>query len=189
MSTIDVTDIIGEAFNDLTVIEYVRSQPRKKAKGNEYFYLCRCKCGKEKIFRRSNLRFGHSKSCGCFKRKKGKDNPCWVGHGEISGRMWGSIKNKAEVRDLKFNITIEQVWERFQKQKGKCALSGLPLTLESHKECYAEKTASLDRIDNTKGYEKSNIQWLHKDVNWMKGKFKTERFVELCSLISNHKGE
>ena len=67
---------------------------------------------------------------------------------------------------------------KFQEQGGKCALTGIPLTF------HPERTASLDRIDNELGYERGNIQWLHKDINWMKGTFSPERFIELCRLVA-----
>ena len=38
------------------------------------------------------------------------------------------------------------------------------------------KTASLDRIDSSKGYTEDNIQWVHKDVNQMKMDLPEQRF-------------
>lgn len=187
MNTFDITDIVGKQFHDLTVVEHVRTEPRKSARGNSYFYLCRCKCGKEVVVVRCNLRHGHTRSCGCKKKARGKQSKCWTGYGEISGRFWAHIKRHADDRDLKFSITIEDAWKQFQKQNARCALSGLPLILESNKAVgYSKKTASLDRIDNNLGYTKDNIQWLHKDVNWMKGKFETDRLLDLCFLITEH---
>ena len=48
------------------------------------------------------------------------------------------------------------------------------------------RTASLDRIDSSKGYVPGNIQWVHKDVNWMKGSFTQEYFVNICKKISKN---
>ena len=48
------------------------------------------------------------------------------------------------------------------------------------------QTASLDRIDPTKGYIEGNIQWVHKDVNRMKMDFTETRFLELVNLIANN---
>ena len=49
-------------------------------------------------------------------------------------------------------------------------------------------SASLDRIDNTKGYVAGNVQWLHKDINWMKGRFTQPRFLALCRAVALHRG-
>jgi hypothetical protein len=51
------------------------------------------------------------------------------------------------------------------------------------------QTASLDRIDNNKGYTKDNIQWLHKNINLMKHCFDQKYFIELCNLISEKNKE
>ncbi len=54
-ATIDLT---GQTFGALTVIE--QCERKKKAT----LWRCRCSCGKEAIVQASNLRSGHSKSCG-----------------------------------------------------------------------------------------------------------------------------
>ena len=56
-------------------------------------------------------------------------------------------------------------------------------SIEEHKNGYT--TASLDRIDSSKGYTKSNIQWVHKDINKMKSDFSMLRFLELCYAVLN----
>lgn len=48
---------------------------------------------------------------------------------------------------------------------------------------YEEQTASLDRIDSSKGYIPGNVQWVHKDVNKMKLALSEKRLLELCTLI------
>lgn len=56
--------MIGEQFGRLTVISFVgRDKYRNK------FYLCKCKCGTEKIIFRSSLKTGATKSCGCLNKE------------------------------------------------------------------------------------------------------------------------
>ena len=45
------------------------------------------------------------------------------------------------------------------------------------------QTASLDRIDSTKSYNVGNVQWVHKDINFMKGSLSENKFIEYCNLI------
>jgi hypothetical protein len=47
-------------------------------------------------------------------------------------------------------------------------------------------TASIDRIDSSKGYILGNIQWVHKDVNFMKRTYSQEYFVKMCKLITEN---
>jgi len=85
-------------------------------------------------------------------------------------------------RNLKFEIDKEYVWELFENQNGKCALSGIDIVLDvgSRKR---EQTASLDRIDSSKGYIKGNVQWVHKDVNSMKMDYTEDYFIDMCKRI------
>lgn len=50
------------------------------------------------------------------------------------------------------------------------------------------QTASIDRIDNSKGYIVGNVQWVHKQVNFMKGTMKQKEFIKFCKLISSKCG-
>ncbi len=53
--------MIGKVFGRWTVIKYDH-----KDKYSNKYYLCRCKCGIEKIVFRGGLISGDSKSCGCY---------------------------------------------------------------------------------------------------------------------------
>ena len=79
---------------------------------------------------------------------------------------------------LEFSITLEYLWELYQKQDGRCAYTNMPITFKAH-------TASVDRIDSSLGYVEGNIQWLHKDINMMKRHYSEEYFKKLCNLVSS----
>ena len=116
----------------------------------------------------------------------------WKGYKDISGDFWRTLKYAAVKKGRDFNLTIEYIWELFEKQKGLCNLSGLPIYLETslgsvNKNGYQKRTASLDRIDSSKGYIIGNVQWLHKDINQMKSNRKDDEFVELCRAVTLYK--
>lgn len=100
----------------------------------------------------------------------------------IIGTVFNNIKKGAKERGIEFEITIEDIGDLFEKQKNKCALSGIELFL---KKDYLDitATASLDRIDSGKGYTVDNIQWVHKDINFMKRHFEETYFLDLCNKI------
>ena len=50
-------------------------------------------------------------------------------------------------------------------------------------EPFCKKTASVDRIDSNKGYEKGNIQIVHKIVNRMKWSLNQKAFIWFCKKI------
>ena len=77
---------------------------------------------------------------------------------------------------------MEEMWEQWLIQDGKCKLTGKKLLLHTRKG--NNTTASLDRIDSSKGYTKDNIQWIHKDIQRMKTNFDNEYFIEICKKVS-----
>lgn len=163
----------GAKFGQLIVLYKVR-----KTK-HGWRWLCECSCGNVKEILQGNL--GQTKSCGCYVwSASGSNNVTWVGVGELSGARWNSIKQSALKRGLKLEITINQAWDLFEKQKRRCALSGLPLMMG------LGLTASIDRIDNNTGYIYDNVQWVHKEINFMKGVLPQSRFLELCDRIANN---
>jgi len=46
-------------------------------------------------------------------------------------------------------------------------------------------TASLDRIDSSKGYIEGNVQWVHKMVNMSKQQYTQEEFINMCIAVAN----
>ena len=73
----------------------------------------------------------------------------------------------------------------YYKQKGLCALSGVPLThIRGNGQC--PTNISIDRIDSSKGYEIDNIQLVSYMVNIMKNKFTKEELVWWCKQIIKH---
>src|SRR5206468_3884446 len=90
----------------------------------------------------------------------------------------------ARKRNLSFSITLDNIWKLFIKQNGKCAMSGIKLILG--KTLSSEYTASLDRIDSTKGYHIENVQWVHKRLNFMKSDTPEKDFFEWVYRINQN---
>ena len=147
---------------------------------------CRCECGNVVYVKSGSLRIGNNTTCGCKVTQIGERNSRWKGKGKISGSWWANFtrtaKSRTCVKKSKFEITIDYVWELYQQQDGKCALSGVPIAF-SDTNYSNNTTASLDRIDSNKGYIKGNVQWLHKDVNKMKSDMDQDSFLQLCKQV------
>jgi hypothetical protein len=172
---------IGNRFGKLTVIKYNKSSTGGR------LYECKCDCGKVALVTASKLKTGWTKSCGCLSvhNKKG-NNFAWKGYGEISKRYFDSLKIGAERRNIQFDITIRQMWDLFLKQNRKCALTGYELKFNSHSRI-SDGTASLDRIDSSKCYTVENIQWVHKDINYMKSDYDQNYFLKLIKDICDYR--
>lgn len=97
-------------------------------------------------------------------------------------RFFNKIKKCAKSRNIPFNVSIEYLQTLFDSQNYKCALSGIDIYIETSR----IKTASLDRIDSSKGYIEGNVQWVHKDINNMKMGLDENSFIFYCKKISRN---
>lgn len=143
-------------------------------------WYCRCKCGKRKLINTASLIRGLTESCGWCERVN------FVGYGEISGAWWRKVKRRAEAHRYEFRITPKYIWNLFLKQDRKCALTGIPLVFIRNADKGVIQTASVDRIDSTKGYVKGNMQIIHKRLNRIKSVLNNEEFIMWCKLVYEH---
>jgi len=150
----------------------------------------KCFCGKIFETKVGSVLQGLTKSCGCLcKTGPNIHSHKWNGYEGISGSFWNVIKHGAKIRKLEFRITIQDAWELFEKQNRKCALSDMDISFSKTQKEQNTTTASLDRIDSSKGYTKDNIQWVHKTVNIMKNKFIEKDFINICKRITENKNK
>lgn len=102
--------------------------------------------------------------------------------GSVRVAWYNSFSKSAISRGLDWEISIEFIDALYEMQGGECALTGMPI---GWSEQYWDHTASIDRIDNERGYWPDNVQLVHKQVNMMRGSLEIERFVELCKLVAD----
>lgn len=79
----------GKRFGKLEVVSFYESKPRlNRRHGTLVYWNCRCDCGKTRIVLGSDLRKGHTKSCGCLKY----NNNGWAGIAGSNHPAWKSGK-------------------------------------------------------------------------------------------------
>lgn len=187
-------NLVGKVFYRLTVIKLTND-----SRGGSKVWMCLCECGNTCYVTTRHLnRKNHIvKSCGCLKleldSKRGKNHPEFKGYEGISQKFWNThvirsakgTGGKYSRKPLEVTITKEYMWDLFLKQKGLCNLSGLVITLPEH---YRDGmfTASIDRIDSSKGYIVGNVQWVHKHINLMKNCFDQTYFIDMCKNIAKN---
>ena len=149
-----------------------------------------CKCGYTANVSAYAISRESSKGClSCDQASRlGESNNSWKGFGEVPGSFTQRYRRKGE-KDVKFKweTTEEELNDIYLKQDRKCALSGLTISFKNQNKNWIgyKCTASLDRIDSSKGYNKENIQLLHKDINIMKNIHPVDYFQELCRAVSS----
>lgn len=174
----------GQQISNLKVIKRTNPEERGHSK-----WLCKCICGKEKIIGSRYLldKRNKNKACGCIKNPNKEKHPSWKGFGEISGAYWYKLSYGAKIRKKEFTITIENAWNLFLCQNRRCKLSGVELTFtHSYIKDFKNQTASLDRIDSSKGYTEDNVQWIHKDIQTMKMDQSDEKFIYWSKLVAKN---
>lgn len=173
-------DLTDKEFGELTVIKYSRAGTRGiKSKRPTVIYLCRCSCGNTVEVCAEYLTNGETSSCGCKKIgiwTHSKNGPCTIKNYLKKIKQWGKKRNKS----FDSSITVENLQKLLEQQNYKCAISGLPITLE------ISRTASLDRKDSSKPYTIDNVQWVYYTINFMKQTLSDEVFISLCHTISDY---
>lgn len=90
-----------------------------------------------------------------------------------------NAKHNGHVFDLEPSDML-RLWEL---QDGRCFYTGVRLTLpDSHKR-WVPTTASVDRVDNDKGYTKDNVVLCCRDLNMMKRNIPIKDFMNICRCV------
>lgn len=108
------------------------------------------------------------KQCNCTRVKS--MTPEW--------RMHQRAKRRAFERGLDFNIEISDI-----VIPDYCPVLKLELNINSGRSGAYKNSPSLDRIDNTKGYIKGNIQVISQEANAMKHSATTEELILFAKWI------
>jgi len=176
-------------FNQLTVLEEVKHN-------NRLMWKVQCDCGKVEIKRKDWVKTGRTTSCkSCASKRTAAKYPPptnFKGIGGLSMTHFSAIKHGAQRRGIDFQLSIEFLWDLYNKQNARCALTNVELTLEpSIKNSNVNWdliTASVDRIDNTKGYTEDNVWWVHKEINRLKNNYSLEELLYWSKLLLEKHG-
>lgn len=141
-------DITGRKFGRLTVTKH------SHRKGAHQFWLCRCDCGNDKAVRTDHLQQGRVRSCGCLhKELASKRAATHRLSGTVMHRLWLGMHNRCrnpnEPGYKNYGGRGIDVCERWRTFENFLADMG-PRPSDDH---------SIERIDNDRGYEKSNCRW------------------------------
>ena len=112
-------NLVGQRFGKLLVLERAG-----KAPAGQYMYKCLCDCGQNSIVRTGCLQSGHTKSCGCQGRQKGK-NCGRFKHGLSAKSHPDNKKYQRECYDrFKYGLEPEEKRSLLEAQKHSCAICG-----------------------------------------------------------------
>jgi hypothetical protein len=164
--------ILGAIYNQWTVIS---TEIKKNSPNRNIYWKVKCICGKEAWRSAENLINNKTNSCKACARSPFTEDMFIYTYAN-------RIKERAKIKKLEYKLTDIFLLNLLKEQNYLCAISKLPIEL-SRKWNKRKQTASLDRIDNNKGYIETNVQWVHKDINFMKYNYSEEYFVKLCEKV------
>lgn len=139
----------------------MRSVGRKRG---HTIWLCICTCGQTRNVTEYNLRSGNTSSCGCLSRERSAERTkIRAKHGLAltpEYRTWKSINNRCHVTTDKNyanyggrGIVVCKRWRRVENN-----YSSLLRFISDMGKRPSDKH-SIERIDNSKGYSRSNCRW------------------------------
>lgn len=99
---------------------------------------------------------------------------------KVNANIWDKIQHNAAKR-YDCNLSKDDIEIVLEQQNFKCVYTGEALTVGRNRDEYY--TASLDRIDSKKPYTVDNIQWVHRDINYMKYTYSDSYFRVLIQAV------
>jgi len=153
---------------------------RRKKKGKTKFYCGRNCAGKHSI---DHLK----KYAGQFNHNLVASNR----HDKYSDFRWyikNVIKNSKK-RNQTYDVDLEYLYSLWNKQNGICPFTKQKIELRTHSYSSIENKpyqASLDRIDNTKGYIKGNVRFVSLIFNYSRNTFTDEQVLEFCRQVASN---
>lgn len=89
-------------------------------------------------------------------------------------------RGRSKGRDV--SVTLDDLEAMYRRQRGKCALTGIPLSLDGKKPGRARNPwmLSIDRIESAKGYVAGNVHLVTTMANVAKAEFTMRDFQRMC---------
>lgn len=128
----------------------------------------------------------HCKSC-CneFKRQKRQKNPESFREyarkylkEKPERKLFNSAQQRAKTNNLEFNLQVEDI-----VIPEVCPILGIKLITNSNVSGGENNSASIDRIDSTKGYTKDNIMVISRLANMMKSTATKEQLMIFAKWV------
>ena len=97
--------------------------------------------------------------------------------------LFNQLKNSAKKRGIQFDLTVSDLCD--MSFPITCPVFGFPLAFNNGKQ--QDNSYSVDRIDNTKGYQKDNIVIVSYKANKLKSTATINEMQQLIEFYQSYK--
>lgn len=138
-------DLRGARYGKLVVLEWAGASHWK----------CACDCGRETFVLTANLNRKNTTSCGCIRNHMSSVRNTKHGlHGTRAYKIWNSVKRRCldprSASYAQYGARGITMWDEWANDPARFVADiGQPPSLNH----------TLDRIDNSRGYEPGNVRW------------------------------
>ena len=122
----------------------------------------------------------YCKSCNNARNKKYRSGPNTLER--ACKRIFAYLQRRTRTKKLELDFTASFLETLYVLQEGKCKYTGDILNLSSN----SKKTISVDRVDSSIGYLKTNVVLTTWEVNNCKQDLSFFDFVELCRKVHSN---
>ena len=171
---------IGNKYGRWTILKYIRQN-----KNGQSMWRCKCDCGTIRIIIGASLKSGNSKSCGCYNREQlRKVNSLPKGEASFN-TLFRQYERNAKKKKYPFQLTKKQ-FKHITTQK--CHYCGtIPIQIYiGLRYNGGYKYNGIDRVNNSKGYTKSNSVSCCTQCNMMKKIQSKKEFLAHVERIHKH---
>lgn len=183
--TIDLTCAQCGAEFQKALNEYNR-----RVKTGQKHFLCSRSCSVK--WNHKNGSYDYDKSTKNIKPYSGNVGPRKK-KDELTPFRWFVLRAKYRASKRSYeecDVTPQYLKKLFEQQNGKCLFTGWDLILPkgtdyAWSECNP-RNASLDRIDNSKGYIEGNVRFICVIANLARQTYTDEALIEFCRAVSNN---
>ena len=172
----------------------MKNDVRKMINGEEYAFCNKCKQWKpiskfsiDNTFLHGN-RGGLCRECKDCQRKRYYENRNKLFTDDEYALRYklqqalNGTRRRSKEKNMYNDLTIDFLLYLWEKQNGRCALTGLDMTYKFY-EGRVNTNVSVGRIDSTKGYSKENVQLVCMAANQMKNDLSMCEFLDMCELV------
>lgn len=181
-----VTPLIkGEVFGNLTATGKTKAElhDHLKTRRTVKFHELKCKCGDVRFYRENSLKttkkcmFCHKADLKNYSKTHGMTNT-------LEYRIFSTSKTRAKKRNLDFNLELDDIFI-----PDFCPVLNIKIDkrlFKHSKRRPLDNSATLDRIDSSKGYIKGNIAVISYLANSIKNEGNADEHDAIATFIENH---